>query len=410
MRIVAPQSPGTIGRAVARSAPWWSGCAPATLGRGPYRSSVAVVWIVSHVKWCLQCWHRTHTPLRTAITYAEASYECVQACASSILTTGGPTGCAVRTLYRPSDRRHFWILRSSRSFSISSMDFPSVQVPLPLAHDTPEGHPARPGRAGASLGLARLSCLRAHPRQHRLRHEPVEYRRKAAVASPAARLRDLPPRPRTRPLRPGEQALTSPRPGLLQSPRQRLHAPPVAARTAAAPLHAPQGRAERPALHHPLFANRRVLSPCSHRRGGPGAWPRSNIQRTLLPTVGAFRTPTACLGGPLLPSAWRSAGISPLSLLVRAAGAGVCSLGPPGCPAVPRDFLQTCDLDPMPTSRRTTPPCRGVDAGWRPHTPPRLEDGTVTCPLVPGGPTPRLRFLGVAPPRWMGRPADPTAR
>ena len=44
------------------------------------------------------------------------------------------------------------------------------------------------------------------------------------------------------------------------------------------------------------------------------------------------------------------------------------------------------------------------------HTPVRMEDFAVTCPLVPGGPTPRIRILCVAPRGWIGLPPDPTVR
>jgi hypothetical protein len=88
----------------------------------------------------------------------------------------------------------------------------------------------------------------------------------------------------------------------------------------------------------------------------------------------------------------------------------VCSLFPPGFPAVPRYCLHTFDVDALPSSRSRTLSLRCVNAGCIPHTPPRLEDFPVTGPLVPGGPTPPLRFLCVAPPLWMGLPPDPTAR
>jgi hypothetical protein len=45
-----------------------------------------------------------------------------------------------------------------------------------------------------------------------------------------------------------------------------------------------------------------------------GAWPRSHLPRTRLPTVRAFRTPTACLVGPLLTSAGRWAWMPPRSV------------------------------------------------------------------------------------------------
>ncbi len=62
------------------------------------------------------------------------------------------------------------------------------------------------------------------------------------------------------------------------------------------------------------------------------------------------------------------------------------SLLPPAFPAVPRYFLQTFDLDTLPTSRSQPPNFRCVDAGFIPHTPPRLADFAGTCPLVPGVP------------------------
>ena len=36
-----------------------------------------------------------------------------------------------------------------------------------------------------------------------------------------------------------------------------------------------------------------------------------------------------------------------------------------------------------------------------------MEDFAVTCALVPGGPTPRIRFLCVAPRIWIELPPDP---
>ena len=85
------------------------------------------------------------------------------------------------------------------------------------------------------------------------------------------------------------------------------------------------------------------------------------------------------------------------------------SLLPPGFPAVPRDFLHTFDLDAMQTSRSKTQNFRCVDAGCIKHTPPRMEDFTVTCPLVPDVPhlvsgscsSPRIFGWGVlqTPPR-----------
>ncbi len=85
------------------------------------------------------------------------------------------------------------------------------------------------------------------------------------------------------------------------------------------------------------------------------------------------------------------------------------SLLPPAFPAVPRYFLQTFDLDTLPTSRSQPPNFRCVDAGFIPHTPPRLADFAGTCPLVPGVPhlvsgscsSPHLFALGFlqTPPR-----------
>ena len=82
---------------------------------------------------------------------------------------------------------------------------------------------------------------------------------------------------------------------------------------------------------------------------------------------------------------------------------------PPGFPAVPRYFIPTFDLDAMQTSRSKTQNFRCVDAGLIKHTPPRMEDFTVTCPLVPDVPhlvsgscsSPRLIGLGFlqTPPR-----------
>ena len=88
----------------------------------------------------------------------------------------------------------------------------------------------------------------------------------------------------------------------------------------------------------------------------------------------------------------------------------MCSPFPPGFPAVPPDFIHPFDLDAMPTSRRKTQNFRCIDAGLIKYTPARMEDFTVTCPLVPGGPTPRIRFLFVAPHLWMRLPPDPTSR
>ena len=55
-------------------------------------------------------------------------------------------------------------------------------------------------------------------------------------------------------------------------------------------------------------------------------------------------------------------------------------------------------------SRGQTQHCPCVDAGLITHTPMRMGDFAVTCPLVPGGPTPPIRFLYVAPHLWIGLP------
>jgi hypothetical protein len=80
----------------------------------------------------------------------------------------------------------------------------------------------------------------------------------------------------------------------------------------------------------------------------------------------------------------------------------VCAPFPPGFPAVPPYFLHTFDLDALQTSRSKTQHCRCIDAGLIKHTPARMEDFTVTCPLVPDVPhllsgacsSPRLFGLG----------------
>jgi hypothetical protein len=79
----------------------------------------------------------------------------------------------------------------------------------------------------------------------------------------------------------------------------------------------------------------------------------------------------------------------------------VFSLVPPGFPAVSRSFIQTFDVDTLHTSRRQTQHFRCVNAGCIQPTPTRMEDFVVACPLVPGGPTPPIRFLFVAPHLWV---------
>jgi len=88
----------------------------------------------------------------------------------------------------------------------------------------------------------------------------------------------------------------------------------------------------------------------------------------------------------------------------------VLSLLPPGFPVVPRYFIQTFDWDILPTSRRKTQNFRCVNAGFIKHTPPRMEDFGVACPLVPG--VPPLLAGSCASPRICGlrRPSDPTSR
>ena len=76
------------------------------------------------------------------------------------------------------------------------------------------------------------------------------------------------------------------------------------------------------------------------------------------------------------------------------------SLFPPGFPAVPRYFIHTFDLDAMQISRGKTLSLRCVDAGLIKHTPPRMEDFAVTCPLVPG--VPHLVSGSCASPRIFG--------
>jgi hypothetical protein len=93
-----------------------------------------------------------------------------------------------------------------------------------------------------------------------------------------------------------------------------------------------------------------------------------------------------------------------------ASGGGGCALLPPGFPAVPPYFIHTFDVDAMPTSRSKTQHFRCVNAGLIKHTPPRMEDFVVACPLVPG--VPPLLSGPCAAPRLCGLrlPSDPTAR
>ncbi len=51
-----------------------------------------------------------------------------------------------------------------------------------------------------------------------------------------------------------------------------------------------------------------------------------------------------------------------------------------------------------------------VDAGFIKRALQRMEDFVVTCPLVPGYATPRIRFLFVAPCFRIGLPSDPASR
>ena len=62
------------------------------------------------------------------------------------------------------------------------------------------------------------------------------------------------------------------------------------------------------------------------------------------------------------------------------------SLLPPGVPAVPHDFIHTLDVDAIQISQGKTQNVPRVDAGFIKHTPLRMEDFAVTCPLVPGVP------------------------
>ena len=88
----------------------------------------------------------------------------------------------------------------------------------------------------------------------------------------------------------------------------------------------------------------------------------------------------------------------------------MCSLLPPGFPAVPRDFIHTFDVDTMQTSRSKTQNFRCVNAGFIKHTPTRTEDFVVACPLVPG--VPHLLSGSCSSPRIFGLrlPLDPTSR
>jgi hypothetical protein len=164
-------------------------------------------------------------------------------------------------------------------------------------------------------------------------------------------------------------------------------------------------------FHHPLRANRSVLARCSNRRFTPAfhdgqlqLLPRcpASVQHPGNPPANRLGLPhaRASLRCPRLTAAEWSDAISPLSVRILAAGCRVCSLLPPGFPAVPHEFLPTSDVDTMQTSRRKTQNLRCVNAGWITHPPPRMEDFVVACPLVPGGPTPPIRFLFVAPPLW----------
>ena len=65
----------------------------------------------------------------------------------------------------------------------------------------------------------------------------------------------------------------------------------------------------------------------------------------------------------------------------------VCFLRyPPGFPAVPSYLNHTLGIDTLQTSRGKTQSFLPVNAGFIKHTPLRMEDFAVTCPLVPGVP------------------------
>ena len=138
----------------------------------------------------------------------------------------------------------------------------------------------------------------------------------------------------------------------------------------------------RPTRHERLLLSFTPLA--GHRSGLRPA--RVAAQPLCCPTFrpwGASRaSPAPGLRCPLLTSAGRSERISPPSV----------------------------SLDHRHISPGTTPNVPRVDAGFITHTPLRMEDFAVTCPLVPGGPTPRIRFLCVAPHVWIGLPPDPTSR
>ncbi len=134
------------------------------------------------------------------------------------------------------------------------------------------------------------------------------------------------------------------------------------------------------------------------------AFPRLDMKRLLPSTVRAFGH-TRCGSAYPLPR------LSALGCLPSLACLG------PTLPSA--DFCRPVRAAPAPLSpsRDSRQISQGkaqnvsrVGAGLIKHTPWRMADCTVTCPLVPGGPTPHIRFLGVAPRVGIGLPPDPTSR
>jgi hypothetical protein len=220
------------------------------------------------------------------------------------------------------------------------------------------------------------------------------------VRTPAG-LRDLHPRDRRRSGCPSQPRLSDLWPRLPPVPRPRLPGPPVEPRAAAVPRPPPACRQELPsrshAFPHRRGAHRRVLARGAHRRVTPSchAGPLQRRPRCPAAVQPPGHPPAIRLGlpharasrrGPRLTAAWRSAGLSPRSGRLLAAGCEVFARFPSGVPAVPRDGIQTVDWDTLPTSRRKTQNFRCVHAGGLTHTPPRMEDVVVAGPLVPGVP------------------------